>query len=105
MNQIMKEGILAAIPPDEPIVFCGDLNAGDNSPVHKLLSSRLQDAGQIRPHMAPEPTFYSSLPLLRLDHIFHSHHFTPVQVEVARDWECRLASDHLPVLATLALRS
>jgi endonuclease/exonuclease/phosphatase family metal-dependent hydrolase len=105
MNQIIKEGGLAAVPPDEPTVFCGDLNAGVNSPVYKLLSSRLQDVEQIRPHMSPEPTFYSSWPLLRLDHIFHSRHFTPVQVDVANDWECRLASDHLPVLATLALQS
>ena len=102
MNQIINGNILAAIPSDGPTILCGDLNASPNSPVYRLLSSKLNDVEQIRPAMSSAPTFHSSWPLLRLDHIFHSDHFRPVQVEVIDDWECRLASDHLPVLATLA---
>lgn len=105
MKQIINGDILAAVPPAESMIFCGDLNTSTNTPTHRLLSSKLIDVEQIRPSMSSEPTFYSSWPLLRLDHIFHSNHFKPVKVEVINDWECRLASDHLPVLATLETKT
>lgn len=102
IHHILQNPVLGKIPDDEPIIFCGDLNAGTGSPVHRLLSSRLRDAEDLRPLQASAPTFYSSWPMLRLDHIFHSEHLTSTRVEVIDDWECRLASDHLPVFAELA---
>ncbi len=101
MRHILHKPVLGNIPGDEPIIFCGDLNAGTSSPVHRLLSSKLRDAEDLRPATASAPTFYSSWPMLRLDHIFHSEHLTSIRVDVIDDWECRLASDHLPVVAEL----
>ncbi len=102
IRHILEHSALAEVPDDESVIFCGDLNAGPSSPVYRLLSSRLRDAENLRPETASAPTFYSSWPLLRLDHIFHSKQLKPVRVEVIDDWECRLASDHLPVIAELA---
>ena len=96
--QHIEEHLLNKIPVPEPIIFCADLNAGVNSPVYNLLSARLRDARDTYLHSQPDPTFFSSYPLLRLDHVFHSQHLAPVSESVINDWECRLASDHLPVV-------
>jgi len=97
MRHIVEGNMLDAIPSSEPVIFCGDLNSGSDSPTYKLLSEKLIDSQKVHPHSPPDPTFISSYPLLRLDYIFHSRHLAPVRVEVINDWECRLASDHLPV--------
>lgn len=93
--------IADAIPPSEPLILCGDLNAGINSPAYAILAARLRDCQKLHAHIPPEPTFFSSYPLLRIDHIFHSGHLAPASIGVINDWECRLASDHLPLQATL----
>jgi endonuclease/exonuclease/phosphatase family metal-dependent hydrolase len=97
MRHIVKTLIDQKIPDSEPVLFCGDLNAGINSPVYNLLSTRMSDIQKMHPGFRPEPTFFSTYPLLTLDHMFYSPHLAPLGVTVANDWECRLASDHLPV--------
>ena len=82
MKHIVHGEIMTCILPHEPIIFCGDLNAGPNSPVHRLLSTKLSDAEDLRPNFASAPTFYSAWPMLRLDHIFDSSHLKPVCVTV-----------------------
>lgn len=99
MAHVVGAGPLSSIPTNEPIIFCGDLNGGVNSPVYKLLSNKLKDAQLTYSEGQPAPTFMTVWPLLRLDHIFHSNHLVPLSVKVLSDWECRLASDHFPVLA------
>jgi len=98
MQHIIQNYILRKIPEKEPILFCGDLNATTHSPAYKALSAHLQDSQLMLRSIRSDSTFISSYPLLRLDHIFHSAHLAPLRVEVVNDWECRLASDHLPVL-------
>lgn len=93
MTHIVNSGVLDALPPAEPVIFCGDLNSSSASATYGLLSRKLIDSQRA----APEATFVSPYPLLRLDYIFHSHHLAPVRVAAIGDWECRLASDHLPV--------
>lgn len=95
MRHIVKGTILDALPDGEPVIFCGDLNSGNNSRIYSLLSARLHDSHKL----AAGSTFVSTYPFLRLDYIFHSRHLAPVRNEVINDWECRLASDHLPVLS------
>jgi endonuclease/exonuclease/phosphatase family metal-dependent hydrolase len=97
MQHIVKTLIDHQIPDSEPVIFCGDLNAGINSPVYNLLSTRMRDTQKMHSGFRPDSTFFSTYPLLTLDHIFYSHHLAPVGVTVVNDWECRLASDHLPV--------
>jgi endonuclease/exonuclease/phosphatase family metal-dependent hydrolase len=97
MRHIIEEIIVDTLPASEPVIFCGDFNAGIHSPVYNLLSEKMTDSQKIHSHFQPDPTFFSSYPLFTLDHIFYSHHLAPVKVTVVNDWECRLASDHLPV--------
>ncbi len=93
MKHIVEGGTLDSLPSSEPVIFCGDLNSSSSSLAYSLLSRKLKDSQKI----SPSPTFISPYPLLRLDYIFHSHHLAPVRTAVINDWECRLASDHLPV--------
>ncbi|MFO7604846.1 MAG: endonuclease/exonuclease/phosphatase family protein [Desulfurivibrionaceae bacterium] len=97
--QHIEKRLLDKIPVPEPVIFCADLNAGVNSAVYNLLTEKLRDARKIYPATQPEPTFFSSYPMFRLDHVFHSRHLAPISESVINDWECRLASDHLPVLS------
>jgi endonuclease/exonuclease/phosphatase family metal-dependent hydrolase len=101
MEYIVDTLLPECIKESEPVIFCGDFNAGIHSPSYRLLTERLDDCQNIYPGFQPEGTFFSSYPFLRLDHIFHSHQLTPETLAVINDWECRLASDHLPVLTVL----
>lgn len=87
---------------NEAVIFCGDLNGSVNWPVYRLLLGRLLDSQNCYPDLPPEPTFFAPYPTLRLDHIFHSALLKPIRIGVVNDWECRLASDHLPVIATFS---
>lgn len=51
------------------------------------------------------PTFHARYPMFQLDRIAVTDGFETSTVEVARTPETRLASDHLPLLADLRLRS
>jgi endonuclease/exonuclease/phosphatase family metal-dependent hydrolase len=67
-----------------------------------MLSGALTD---VRTHMAGQlhPTFPSRFPLLRLDHIFASKEVSVTGVEVIANPLAKLASDHLPLLATIEI--
>lgn len=92
------------IPENEPLVFCGDLNAVAHSEVCREVCIYLADVQRlVKQPGYPKATFFSCCPLLRIDHIFVSNHFTPIQVHVPNDPVARIASDHLPVFAELEL--
>ncbi|TNM61353.1 endonuclease/exonuclease/phosphatase family protein [Aliirhizobium smilacinae] len=87
---------------DQPVVLLGDFNSIPSSPPYKRLAGALADArntmaGQLR------PTFPSRFPLLRLDHIFASKEIAVLNAEVISTPLARLASDHLPLLATIEI--
>ncbi len=94
---------LGGIPPEEPVILCGDFNAGPKSPIFRKLQ-RLRDAQVGIAGFKPKPTFSSINPFLRLDHVFVSPHFVVNAVEVPGTPTAALASDHLPVCVELALR-
>ncbi|MFP4085101.1 MAG: endonuclease/exonuclease/phosphatase family protein [Desulfonatronovibrio sp.] len=88
---------------EEPVVLCGDFNAGPGSFVYNTIADQLCDIQTINPaRRYPRATFISWFPALRIDHIFVSHHLSPVRVSVPRDFETRMISDHLPLYAELA---
>jgi endonuclease/exonuclease/phosphatase family metal-dependent hydrolase len=93
---------LGRIPPDEPVVLCGDMNAGPKSPVCQSLGGKLLDAQTCVPNFRPRATFISTIPVRRLDHIFVSRHFHIQNVMQPRSPTAAVASDHLPVCAELA---
>lgn len=81
-----------------PIVFCGDLNLPPWSRPYRVLTAHLHDA-QRAAGGRPRATFPSRWPILRIDHIFATHHIEFTRAEVLRTRLTQLASDHLPVLA------
>jgi len=93
---------LKAVPQDEAVVFCGDLNAGPLSWIYRNLSTRLSDVQKKRVgRERPQPTFSSRRPILRIDHIFVSHHLASLSVKVPTSRITQMASDHLPLSAEL----
>ncbi|MGD8295113.1 MAG: endonuclease/exonuclease/phosphatase family protein [Desulfobacterales bacterium] len=106
LKTLLGKDWLLAVPPDEPIIFCGDLNAGPLSRTYRTLTRLLTDVQKDRKNPSPsssQPTFHSRSPLFRIDHIFVSHHFQTINVEVKNTPETRTASDHLPLIADLEL--
>jgi endonuclease/exonuclease/phosphatase family metal-dependent hydrolase len=104
IKALVGEDWLMALPKDEPVIFCGDLNAGPLSPVYRRLSRYLIDAQKNSMHSKrSHPTFPSRRPLLRIDHIFKSKHFRTLNTIVPINENSRLASDHLPLCADLQI--
>lgn len=88
----------------DALILCGDFNCGPRSPVYRKIVTHLKDVQTVGHQKGyPKSTFFSWYPFLRLDHIFISPHFTPVQVHVPGTWRARSASDHLPVFAELSI--
>lgn len=95
---------LGQINQKEPIIICGDMNAGVRSKIYRQLSQKFRDVQKMVPQQGyPRPTFFSFCPLLRLDHIFVSRHFQAQSVVVPADRTAQTVSDHLPVYAALSL--
>jgi len=88
-----------------PAIFCGDLNALPGSYTMNTLSKKLTDveAGNHTP--LSKKTFRSRVPLLRIDHILTSPQFEVAAVEIPNTQLTRIASDHLPLIATLRLQA
>ncbi len=87
----------------EPVVLCGDLNTHPRSGLCRRLRRRLADATARARRRHVRATFPSRFPLIRLDHIFVSPGVEVLGAEVHDAPLARLASDHLPLLAELAL--
>ena len=100
-----KDWLMAA-PKEEPLVFCGDMNAGPLSPIYRRLSRYLMDV-QKTPNASKrsKPTFPSRRPLFRIDHMFISPHLRTLNTVIPISENSRLASDHLPLCADLEIDS
>ncbi|HWA84675.1 MAG TPA: endonuclease/exonuclease/phosphatase family protein [Opitutus sp.] len=103
MRALLGDEWLGRIAADEPVLLCGDFNLGPGSTPYGLVAARLSDAQAARQGHRPIPTFSSMRPLARIDHIFISKAFDVRHVFVPRNDLTRLASDHLPLVADLAL--
>jgi endonuclease/exonuclease/phosphatase family metal-dependent hydrolase len=90
---------LGSLDERDPIVFCGDLNAGPRSAVYHRLARRLTDVQTLCP--PPKATYSSRRPFFRIDHIFVSKHCKSATVDVPLNDAVRRASDHLPLCAEL----
>ncbi len=95
---------LGQMGAEQPVVLCGDLNAGVNSPPCRLLGERLVDALLASGAARPRATFPSLVSVRRIDHIFVSPHFEAAAVLQTRTPTAQIASDHLPVCVDLRLR-
>lgn len=106
ISALLGKKWLARIPPADPVIVCGDFNAGPFSPVYRRLMVRLADVQNANTGLRfAKPTFFAVYPVLRLDHIFVSHHFRVLRAAVVTAPPARTASDHLPLLTELAIKS
>lgn len=101
MEALIGPEWIGAIPPDEPVLLCGDFNMMPNSAPYRHALTRLKDVQLITPHHRPLSTFSSWHPMVRIDHVFASPHFAPQKIYVVRNDLTRVASDHLPLLVDL----
>lgn len=89
-----------------PVVLAGDFNMTPSSRSYDLIAARFDDsfreAGWGFGHTYPTTlrSLGVSLPLLRIDYIFHSPELIALRAAVGADG----GSDHLPLVADLALR-
>lgn len=83
-----------------PAILMGDFNSLRGSPPFRILTGRLRDAGAIG-IKGRRATYPSSFPTISIDHIFTSAHFSVTEFFIPNDQKTRIASDHLPVIATL----
>ncbi|WP_082477280.1 endonuclease/exonuclease/phosphatase family protein [Rhizobium sp. Leaf371] len=95
---------------DQPVILTGDFNAIPSSVAYGLLRRRLppvrvHDDQGTSPGQNTRigPTFPSRFPLLRLDHIFVSQGIETLSVAAVRTPLSRIASDHLPLQASLRI--
>jgi endonuclease/exonuclease/phosphatase family metal-dependent hydrolase len=106
LKTLLGRDWLSALPEDEPVILCGDMNAGPLSRTYRSLCRHLTDVqkkvkGPGR--VVSQPTFHSRSPLFRIDHIFVSRHFHILNVEVTKTPDTQTASDHLPLTADLVI--
>ena len=106
LKTLLGRDWLASVPAGEPLIFCGDFNAGPLSKTYRTISRHLADVQkeiQGPGGAVSQPTFHSKSPLFRIDHIFVSRHFRTVNVEVIKTPATQTASDHLPLTADLVV--
>jgi endonuclease/exonuclease/phosphatase family metal-dependent hydrolase len=86
------------------LILCGDFNSGPLSPIYFWLRRRLLDAQRAGGRSA-RATWPARCPLLRLDHVWLGKDLSVERVEVPKSRATRLASDHLPIIVDLTIRS
>ena len=84
-------------------IVCGDFNAHPRSQSYQCLNNLLHDAQTYDLTDAPELTWFSSLPLARIDHVFVTEDLHVQSTRVIASRLARVASDHLPLVADLHL--
>jgi endonuclease/exonuclease/phosphatase family metal-dependent hydrolase len=104
MKMLLDSEWLSSVTDNKPAILCGDLNAGSFSRTYRRVANYLTDVQKaLDDPWLPKPTFHARSPFLRIDHMFISRHFTPRKVDVAINPDTRTASDHLPLIAELAM--
>jgi len=93
----IRELVAAAGPV--PVIVAGDFNAVPDSRAIATMREFLTDAWTVAGR-GPGFTIPVRQPNRRIDYVWVSPHFTPVRMEVLSSE----ASDHLPIVAELALR-
>lgn len=104
-KELLGENWLGHPDMKGPLIFCGDLNSTTFSPVYHQVKRRLHDAQResLEPHQRILNTWPSTFPLFRIDHIFVSKECRVLRVSTVFNTLTRAASDHLPLIADIAL--
>lgn len=101
VEAILGEEWIGPFLDKQPVLICGDFNCTPGSAVYRRMTHHFTDAAT----RGGGATFSSIKPLLRLDYVFLSPHFSAERVQVVKSHLTRLGSDHLPLVADLVLRT
>jgi endonuclease/exonuclease/phosphatase family metal-dependent hydrolase len=93
----------AAIAGDAPLILLGDFNSLPGSRPYRALTRYLRDVRELVRATRPIRTFPTWFPALAVDHIFVNAALQPLSLTVHRSAIARIASDHFPLVAELAL--
>jgi vancomycin resistance protein VanJ len=90
---------------DRPLILAGDFNLTDRSVAYAHLTERFGDSfAQVGRGFGytfmPLRFLRPAPPIARIDYVFHSEHFTPLEAQV---WPEYASSDHRPLRVLLAL--
>jgi endonuclease/exonuclease/phosphatase family metal-dependent hydrolase len=85
-----------------PVVFCGDLNVTPWSSVYWRFTGLLKDVQKLLDHR-PGKTWPGIFPVMRYDYVLVSPDVGVKGAEVVKTPLSRVASDHLPLVATLRI--
>lgn len=89
-------------PQDVPTIVVGDFNEWLPGPVGAVLRRRFRDAEESAGGRARR-SYPGVLPVVHLDHVYHSPHFQVRGVTLVRTRTTLVTSDHLPLIADLVL--
>jgi len=85
-----------------PKVVLGDFNEWMRGLVTNLLSARLNSV-DLRDYLRRRRTYPGVFPILHLDHIYYAGRLEVLDVEMPRTRLSLVASDHLPLVATVRI--
>ncbi|HJV35048.1 endonuclease/exonuclease/phosphatase family protein [Geomonas sp.] len=86
-----------------PAILCGDFNALPVSFAYRVLAGSIDDVQRRLKGRRPKGTFPVQFPFMRIDHLFVTPDIKVKSISVPKTALTRLASDHLPLVATLEL--
>jgi len=92
---------IGGLPPDAPLVLCGDFNFTPPGRNYRRLAARFRDVQLAHSRGPVLKTFSTVCAVARLDHMFLSPHFTVLGVDSPRTHLTGVASDHFPLVADL----
>ena len=101
-DRMLSDAILLSQDLHHPVVLMGDFNDSPVSVVHSSLRRHFQDAFRATGRRWG-PTFRAGIIPFRLDYIYVSPGIRVLNCFVRNDPLARVASDHLPVLATVEI--
>jgi endonuclease/exonuclease/phosphatase family metal-dependent hydrolase len=94
---------IGAALADRPLIVLGDFNATGSTVVYRTLVGPLADARRHLVGKASTATFPSTLPVLRIDHVFIRGALRVEHLFAPQDSLARVASDHLPLVVDITL--
>jgi len=81
-----------------PVILCGDFNALPRSSAWGHIRRKLRDAQIEMEGHSPRPTWFSHIPMGRIDHVFISPGIEVTRVAVSKTDLDKKSSDHLPLI-------
>lgn len=105
VTQLMGEHWISHEDFSGPAIVCGDFNALPGSYVMNKLTTQFNDVQESTVVKKTFNTFSSRLPALRIDHILTTNSFEVLSVDIPSTTLTRIASDHLPLIATVKVKT